>query len=97
MTADQFAHVRKMTAAAGDGPCLITAASGRETRKAGLGRAGDGERRALLRARLLARQSTADLKRKAQFASRRQRIWTQEEIDLARRRASENRGKIKWE
>ena len=65
MTADQFAHVRKMIGT--------------------------------LRARLLARQSTAELERKALLASRRQRIWTQEELDLAKRRASENQGKIKWE
>ena len=47
------------------------------------------KRREIVRARLVQRQSTADLERKAAIVSRRQRIWTEEELDLARRRAAE--------
>jgi hypothetical protein len=38
-----------------------------------------------LHARLVARQTTAELQRKARKAGRLSRIWTQEEIDLFER------------
>lgn len=50
-----------------------------------------------LRERLIARQSTDELRRKACLAARRQRIWTQEEIDLAERLGRERAALIKWD
>jgi hypothetical protein len=52
------------------------------------------KRREIIRARLVKRQTTAELERKASIASRRQRIWTEEELDLARRLAAERWPKL---
>lgn len=51
---------------------------------------------ATLRERLLERQTTAELERKADIARRRQNIWTQEEIEAAERVAVEMVARLKW-
>lgn len=49
-----------------------------------------------LHERLIARQSTAELKRKADKArERRGKLWTQEEIDYINRRAAEMSQRLK--
>lgn len=48
-------------------------------------------------ARLVARQSTTELERKAGKAARRQRIWTQEDFDAAERVATELCERLQWD
>lgn len=49
-----------------------------------------------LHERLVAKQSTEELKRKAEKARERANIWTQEELDYAKRRGQEIAESIKW-
>ncbi len=47
-------------------------------------------------ARLVALQTTEELRRKAELSKERARRWTQEEIDLAWRLADELHSALKW-
>ena len=50
----------------------------------------------MLHQRLVSHHSTEELKRKNEKSLRRQSIWTWELLDLAKRKAKESRGLIRW-